>query len=273
MRRAFLAAVTIAVMVAPAYGASYDDLNVALSYYEQAQYDNAITWFDKALAPGDLIPDLTRIAHFDRAMAYWQKHDMNHALDDFTAAIAADPDNPLAYRERVRFYLVAGEWEKAAADYDKLRALRPFDYDVALNDGLLNWQLNRIENSAIAFLAISGVNPYSWSWLQLSNIRLGRPMTDYKETYDNRSWPGLLPRFFQGHASEAEVLKAAEDTGSSGSVCTAHLLTAMWRVVHDDREGAAPLLKVAAEKCNGNSPNGRIAHSELEKITAAENSK
>ncbi len=268
MRRAFLAALMLAALGAPAYCASYDDLNVALSYFEQEQYDNAITWFDKALAPGDLIPDLTRIAHFDRAMAYWAKHDGKHALDDFSAAIAADPANTSAYRERIKFYLANNEFEKAADDYDKLLTLRPFDYDVALNDGLLNWQLNRIENSASAFLAVSEVSPYSWSWLQLSNIKLGKPMTEYKETFDNSKWPGLLPRFFQGHTSEADVLKAADDTGNNGSICTARLLTGMWRVVHNDQAGAVPLLKTAVEKCNKGSPNERIALNELEKIAA-----
>jgi tetratricopeptide (TPR) repeat protein len=270
MRRTILAAFMLAATATSGVCASYDDLNAALSYFEQEQYDNAITWFSKALAAGDLIPDLTRIAYLDRGMAYLAKGDTSHAISDFTSAITANPDNVLAYRERIAVYLANGEFEKAVADYDKLRSLRPFDYDIAMNDGLLNWQLNRIETSASAFLAFSEVSPYSWSWLQLSNIRLGKPMTGYKETYDNRKWPGQIPRFFLGHASESEVLNAAEDTGNNGSICAAKLLAGMWRIVHNDQEGAAPLLKAAGEKCTKDSSYGHVIHSELVKIGSGE---
>jgi tetratricopeptide (TPR) repeat protein len=273
MKQVGLAVLMLAAVAVPASGASYDDLNAGLSYFELKQYDNAIIWFDKALAAGDLIPDQARIAYIDRGITYGIKQDISHALADFTAAIAVDPNNAMAYRHRVAIYLASGEFEKAAADYDKLHSLRPFDYDVAFEDGLLNWQLNHIETSASAFGAISAVSPYSWSWLQLANIRLGKPMTEFKETDDNKNWPGPIPRFFQGHASESDVLKAAEQGGNKRNLCVAQLLTGMWREVHGDREGAMPLLKAAADNCPNDSPNGRFVHSELEKITTAENSK
>jgi tetratricopeptide (TPR) repeat protein len=273
MKKIALAALLLAVTTMRSYCASYDDLNAAISYFDQQQYDNAIIWFDKALAAGDLIPDHTRIAHLDRGLAYGTKGDIKQAIADFTAAIAANPDHTLAYRHRITAYFATNDLEKALADYDKLRALRPNDFDIAMNDGWLNWQFNHVETSADAFRTFSEINTYSWAWLQLSNIRLDKPMTGYKEDIEPKKWPDHIPRFFLGHLSEADVLKAAEETGNSSSVCAAHVLTGMWRVVHNDRAGAEPLLKIAAEKCNKNSPDWRIASSEIERIGSEENSK
>lgn len=270
MREAILAAFMLAVTATSGVCASYDDLNAALSYFEQRQFDSAIAWFDKALGPGDLIPDLRRIAHLDRGMAYLTKGATSQAISDFTAAIAINPDHMLAYQQRIAVYLASGDFEKAVADYDKLRSLRPFDYDIAMKGGFLNWQLNRIESSASAFEAFSRINSYSWSWLQLSNIRLGRPMTEFKETYDNRKWPGQIPRFFRGHASESDVLKAGEDTGKDEFICEARMMTGMWHAVHKDQAAAVPLLKAAGEKCAQDSPYGRIIHSELLKFDVGE---
>jgi tetratricopeptide (TPR) repeat protein len=273
MRKIALAALLLVVTTARSYCASFDDLNAGLSYFEQDQYDNAIIWFDKALAAGDLITDHKRIAYLDRGLAYRIKGDIQKAIADFTSAIATDPDQPLAYHERLSAYFATNDLEHALADYDKLRALRPADFNIAMNDGYLNWQFNHIQTSADAFRTFSEFNMFSWAWLQLANIRLGKPMAGYKEDIGSRKWPGHIPRFYQGHLSETEVLDAAEATGNAGSVCDAHVMTGMWRVVHDDRVGAAPLLKLATEKCPKDSAFGRIARGELEKIESSEKPK
>jgi tetratricopeptide (TPR) repeat protein len=269
MKKIALAALLMVVTPARSYCASYDDLNAGLSYFEQEQYDNAIIWFDKALAAGDLIPDHKRIAYIDKGLAHWTKGDIRQAITDFTAAITANPDDMLAYHHRISAYLAINDPEKALADYDKLRALRPNDFDIAMRDGWLNWQFNHVEISADAFRTFSEKNAFSWAWLQLSNIRLDKPMTAYKEEFESMKWPGHIPRFFLGHLSEAEFLKAAE-FGNSSSVCEAHIMTGLWRVVHNDRAGATPLLKIAAGKCEKDSPYGRIIRSELEKIAPGE---
>lgn len=273
MKKIALAVLLVFGATAPCHASSYDDLNAAISYFDQEQFDNAITWFDKALAAGDLIPDHKRIAYVDRGLAYGTKGDLQHAIADFTSAIAANPNQPLAYHHRITAYLATNELEKVLADYDKLRALRPNDFDIAMKDGFMNWQFNRIEASADAFRTFSEFNKFSWAWLQLANIRLGRPMTGYKEDFESRKWPGHIPRFYLGHISEADALKAAEDTGNSSSACEAYIMTGLWHAVHNDGAGASPLLKIATEKCEKGSPFGRVARSELEKIESGEKSK
>lgn len=266
MRKTAWAAVLLVATATPAICASYDDLNAAISYFNREQYDNAITWFDKALAAGDLIPDHKRLAHLDRGLAYLTKSDASKAIADFTAAIAAQPRDLLAYRQRSATYLAIGDFENALSDYRELRRLRPQDYSILMNFGWLSWQLGKIEDSANAFAIFSNVETNSWAWLQLANIRLGRSITGYNEGGASQKWPGHLIRFFQGNLSEVDVLQAAK---AEDQECAGYSYAGLWRVVHSDKSGAAALLKTAFQKCGENSPYGRIARTALDSAAQA----
>jgi tetratricopeptide (TPR) repeat protein len=50
---------------------------------------------------------------------------LKEAVEDFTRAIALDPDNAEAFYERGRCYALAGDAGKAAADYEQTLALNP----------------------------------------------------------------------------------------------------------------------------------------------------
>ena len=143
--RALAALLLLAGSAVPAGAASYDDLNAGISYFNQAQYDNAITWFDKAIAAGDLIPDLKHVAHLDRGMAYAIKGDAHKALADYTAAIAIKPESTLAYRQRAAVYLGLNDKEMARANYRLLLKLRPNDAGTLRQVGWLSWQMNDLE--------------------------------------------------------------------------------------------------------------------------------
>lgn len=266
MKKVALAAWMLAATAAPSQGAGYDDLNVAISHFNQGRLDIAVSWFDKALAAGDLIPDLRRIAYVDRGLAHEAKGDGAKALADFTAAIAVQPTDLFAYRERAAIYLANNELEKALTDYKELDRLRPRDYLTLMNIGQLNWQLDRVAVGADAFSVFAGADTYSWLWQQLTSIRLGKPMAEYKVTFDTRDWPGHLPRFYLGDLSESDVMEAAESANRNNSVCTAHVFTGLWHVTHNDQAGATPLLEAAVKKCSEGSPMWRIARSELGKI-------
>jgi tetratricopeptide (TPR) repeat protein len=273
MRRITLAVLIFAVPPNAASAAGYDDLNIAISYFDLEQYDNAIPWFDKAIAANDLNPDLMRLAYLDRGFAYEAKKNGEKALADFTGAIAAQPDDMLAYRERIAIYLANNEVEKALADYEALRKLRPHDSNILMNIGWLNWWLNHIEASADAFSYFSQANAYAWLWLQLANVRLGRPMTGYAETVETRKWPGHITRFYLGQLTEREVLEEAKNMNNPEAVCFAYVFTAMWRVVHNDQAAATPLLQTGMEKCNKGSTYWNIMHAELDKIAPGDQAK
>jgi tetratricopeptide (TPR) repeat protein len=273
MKKIALATLLLAASASPGFCAGYDDLNAAISYFNQAQYDNAITWFDKALAAGDLIPDQVRIAHLDRGDAYMHKGNGQKGLEDFTAAIAAKPDDPMVYRNRAAIYIALNERAKALADFEKLRELRPRNLNTLMNIGWLNWQVGNIEEAAKDFKFFALIDHYSWLWLQLANVRLGRPMDDFSEDVASRKWPGQVARFFRGHLSESDVLEAAAATGGADSICAGNILTGLWRVVHGDQAGAAPLFQAAKTKCPSTSTYQHIADSELEKTASAEKRK
>lgn len=267
MRKTAWAALLLAATATPGVCASYDDLNAAISYFNQEQYDNAIIWFDKALAAGDLIVDHKRLAHLDRGLAYRTKGDAQKAIADFSAAIAAQPENLLAYEQRSLTYQAVGDLENALSDYRQMRRLRPRDHEILMNFGWLSWQLGKIEDSANAFAEFSGTDTNSWLWLQLSNVRLGKPLMDYSEGVRSRDWPGPVVRFFRGSISDSELIQAAS---SDSQVCAAHLYVGLWRTVQQDRVAAVPPLKSALGKCGEGSPYWRLARAALKDVAPGE---
>ena len=268
MKKTAIAAVILAAWSLPAAAASYDDLNLALTYFNQGQYDNAIPLFDKAVAAGDLIPDLLRVAYLDRGVAWRAKGDPEKSLADLAAAIAAQPNDMFAYRERISTYLAANDLEKALADYEALRGLRPHDYQILMNVGMLNWQLGHIEASADAFSYFAQIDAYAWLWLQLANVRLGRPLTEHEKIAATGLWPGPLLRFFEGQFSETQVLEAAQVASNPGAICAANLYLGLWRSVHQDQAGAVPLLQAAIEKCGPGLATWRVARFERDRAAA-----
>ena len=267
MKKIALAAVMLAAAAAPGFGASYDDLNVAISYLNLDKYDDAIVWLDKAVADGDLIPDHLRVAHLARGFAYIGKGDGQKALDAFTAAIATQPDDLTAYQERISIYLANNMLEKAVADFDTLNRLRPHDYATVMSIGRLNWYLDRPDASAIAF-ADFPTDYRAWLWLQLARIRLRKPVDDLPAGIIPASpWPAPAVRFYHGDMSESEMLSAAANSKDIG-ICEGNLFAAMWRRVHDDPSGAKPLFEAATNTCKKDTNNWAAAKRQLDKLNA-----
>ena len=248
---------------APAVCASYDDLNVAISYLDQNQADSAIPWFDKAIAAGDLIPDLTRIAYLDRGMIWSAK-----------AATGRKPSR-ISRQPSLRSRTTC--WHTAVAFRHTWPRMNPrrrwpimkhceswvfYDYDVLVNTGFLDWQLGNPEAAADAFSYFAPINsPVSWIWLHPWPPE-ARQVDDpeFKGGPGTRNWPVEVARFYLGHLSEAEVLEKAKNIGTPQAFCTANLLTGLWRKVHHDETGAAPLLQAASESCPKDSALTAASH-------------
>jgi tetratricopeptide (TPR) repeat protein len=279
--RALAALLLLAGSTMSAGAASYDDLNAGISYFNQEQYDEAITWLDKAIAAGDLIPDLKHVAYLDRGMAHAAKGDAQKAIADYTAAIAIKPESILAYRQRAALYLALNDKEMARANYRLLLKFRPNDGSIWGVIGWLSWQMGDFQATAGAFASMANGDVHSWLWLQLANMRLGRPLSDYSDGISAGAWPAFLVRFYRGILTEADLLTAASDAEAGSlpgktkydhAVCDAHLYAGLWRVVHDDQAGAAPLLKTAVKKCAGTIAEN-IAQTELAKMAPGEKTK
>jgi len=269
MKRTALAAFLIAASSIPGVCAGYDDLNSGISAFNAEQNDSAISWFTKALEAGDLVPDQIRIAHLNRGFSYNRKGETEKAIADFTAVLAIKPHDKWALSERVLSYLALQDKKKAVADLALLAALNPNDPAAAYILGCLNWELGRHAESAAIFSRQANTNEYAWLWLQLNNVTLGEPMTPPPARYQADLWPNPLIAFFQGKATQDDVMSAAQSPSAAQEhACEANFFPAMLHAAKNEMSLAEPLFSEAVQRCESNSRERSISRQQLEKITA-----
>lgn len=278
MKKTAIAALLLAMTTAPGICASYNEVNAGISYLNQDQHDEAIVWFSKALAAGDLSADLKHLAHLDRGMAYFAKKDMPLALADYAAAIAIKPDSIIAHRARISVYAALNENEKVLDEYAALLKIRPRDIETLFDLGQFSWRMDRADIAAKAFEPYSKQILYFWLWQQLAHVRLGMPVSDYNQAIVLDQWPGLLVRFYRGTMTETETLNAAKDAQSRNvkpspdAACDSLFYVGMMRVARGDRAGARPLLQKLTDICKAALYLG-VARSELAKANSEQRAK
>ncbi|MFN8372602.1 MAG: tetratricopeptide repeat protein [Anaerolineae bacterium] len=111
--------------------------NRGLIYQLRGQNDLAIADFQRAI---ELNAEPTEWAEYNislfpldsiirDAMSSYDNRSFELAIDEFTQALALDPDNDYALYYRGRSYAIMDRFAEAAADYDRLVELRPdFEY-------------------------------------------------------------------------------------------------------------------------------------------------
>ena len=72
-----------------------------------------------------LKPDEAAGAYTERGVTYYNKGDIDKAIEDYNAAIALDPGFAEAYTHRGQSYHDRGEIDKAITDYNKAIELNP----------------------------------------------------------------------------------------------------------------------------------------------------
>lgn len=108
-------------------------LNLGLSYYDQGDYEMAITQFNIVIASQ---PDMGE-AYNDRGLAYFALGDTENAMTDFTKAIELLPNSASAHSNRGALYFYEGNYEQALADLDKAIELSPRLAKAYQNRGLM----------------------------------------------------------------------------------------------------------------------------------------
>ncbi len=90
-------------------------LDSGLSFYDQGDYENAITQFNRAIASQPKMGE----AYNDRGLAYFSLGETGQAMADFNKAIELLPNPAVAYNNRGALYLSQGDHEQALTDLDK----------------------------------------------------------------------------------------------------------------------------------------------------------
>jgi lipoprotein NlpI len=132
MIKVLLAAACLVLSAATLQAGSLDDLQAAKAAVEQGKGDEAIRLYSQALAAGDLSPADQAAARKGRGAEYTVKSLIadafvrldqartlrDSAIADFTAAIAAKPDDASLYAARGEDRHLNGDYDPAIADFD-----------------------------------------------------------------------------------------------------------------------------------------------------------
>lgn len=105
--------------------------NRGLAYYDKEDYTNAISDYTRSIG---LTPQAD--AYFNRALAYDYSDNPNGAMSDYTTAIRLNPEYAKAYYNRGLLYYNAENYDKAIADYTMAIRYKPGSADYYYNRAL-----------------------------------------------------------------------------------------------------------------------------------------
>lgn len=158
-------------------------------------------------------------ARLARAGAYFNKGDLDHAIDDYKQVIAAASIDPLSAFNRVTHDLrsheplaLSGSDQALRRDSDRARAYRGL--------GIASFQAGLLEQSQDGFRRLSAIDPGNADtalWLDLARRRAGHAseLASHARRLDMRHWPAPLLRLYLGEETVDGVLAAADRGGGA----------------------------------------------------------
>jgi len=269
MGRTAVLSLIVVLLTPPAFGAGYSLLNAGIDYFNQGRYSDAITWLDKAIASGDLVPDQMHVAYLDRGLAHARQRELASAISDYTAALALRPNDQFAMRERARAYLSIGQDEKAIPDLAAAKSKKSDSFRSQFAIGLAAWRLGQYIEAGSVFSQLTRQVSSAWFWMQLSNVKSGTPLAQLDDKQINpQIWPNPIKLYYAGKMDEQSVLKAAQENtfAPAGNVCEANFYMGQWRLAHGDMSAGIPLLERAARICSNGSTEKFMTQIEMRKL-------
>ena len=277
MKRLCGAGLFAAMLASSAQAGSFDDFNLGVAARNRGDNDAAIAAFNRALAAGDLAPNLQYIALFDRGVAYALKMRYVEAIADFSAVIKLRPDYFVAYFARAQIYDATGQVAFGAADCDKMISLKPDAHSPYALCGRIQFELGQYAQAASLFenaLRLGQGRPaYSLLWLDLAKIRAAQSNTggiaQTARSVDVDGWPSPILDFFSGTGTP-EAVDAAAAKGDAqtqrNQKCEVGFYLGEWQLEHNDTAAAKPLLVQAVSLCPNNFIELAPAKAELKRL-------
>ncbi len=133
MRGFLLAGAIVLGASGAAWATGYQDFNLGISANNRDDSDAAIQSLTRALAEPDLPGHLKSTALVARGDAYSRKKQYDKAIADFTAALAAKPDNAAARADRAKIYADADRYAESIADYSQLIRTDPYQLNLYMS--------------------------------------------------------------------------------------------------------------------------------------------
>ncbi len=266
----------------------------ALAYEDFQIYSSAIADSTEALSINIKRNDLQGVgaAYTRRGDNYFQNKEDDKAISDFSAAIAADPENPRRYTSRAGTYSLMGKTDLALADFEAAiqhTGRRHIDIghgivmnitytgaDAYLGRGyldFLNGQYIQAASDISYALKLEPQSPEAILWIHYAKLHQG---IDDKAEFDANAaaasptaWPDVLLALFLGKATPEDVHRVqtpADHQIGLDRVCDGSFAIAEWEhfVNHDD--GAARrTYKIVTDSCP-RSMDSSISKIMLQKI-------
>ncbi len=208
------------------------------------------------------------MVHFDLGISLFEQKQTRQSIEEFSAALAIDPNDQLAITSRAFAYLAVKDVAHAVTDLSAAHEKYPNDAQIDEQIGLADWQLSRYAEAREAFIRLEKRNATAWFWAQLANAKLGRTIDQINDpAYAPQQWPNPLKELYMGRIKPEVILAQAMDA-PGGQVCDTDFYVGEWFVVHDDMVGAKPLLAKAVEDCGNAGDEGRMAAFELARMAA-----
>lgn len=148
---------------------------------ERGDYDSAIADFSEAIAADPKDAD----AYRDRGLAYSRKGDFDRAIDDETDSVLLDQKDAVAYDNRGFAYFNKRDYEQAIVNYSQAISVDP-EYESAYwNRGLAYSVIGNYDGMIADFTQVLALNAFG------SNLAIGRSANPGSnesrvKAYDNR---------------------------------------------------------------------------------------
>jgi lipoprotein NlpI len=277
-RRLFaaLAAIWVAGVAHGTHAAAYDDFAQGLSAYERGDFAAAIPSFTAAIDASDLAPNLKPTAYLDRAWSYVRTDQCASALSDLKTAAALGA-SPFETQEALGFAAsCAGDDRGAEAAFTAAIAIHP-KANVFFSRGRTRWASGDFQGAESDFAQVASADPrdaYPVLWLAMARWHRGiasaaSVIAQEVASLDLGSWPGSIVQLYLGKAKPEDAIAAAAQ-GDAANIadqqCEADFYVAEWQLGRHDIAEAAPLLKLAADKCRSGFIEKNGARAELKRL-------